>query len=84
MSNNGETTDWYDRHPLASDVLILLIPSIIMSGVWFVFTQDISITAFQGISTPIMIGLGIVYLERKNNKNVFRYITSTKTDSDTH
>lgn len=80
MSNSNESSDWYDRHPLMSDVLILLIPSLVMSGVWFVFTQDLSITAFQGISTPIMIGLGIVYLERKNNKNVFRYITSTKTE----
>ena len=84
MPDRKESKDWYDNHPLASDILMLIIPSILMSGIWFVLTQDLFITVFQAISTPLFIGLGIVYLERKSNKKVFRYITSTKTDSESN
>lgn len=68
--------DWSDKHPLISDLSMLLLPSILISASWLAFTQDPVIAIFQGVSTVLFVGIGLAYFEKMNKRNIFRYLTS--------
>lgn len=67
------TEDWYGRHPLISDLIVLLSPGIIIFLIWMTFGLGLENSLIQAIATSIAIFSLLIYLKFKYNKKVLRY-----------
>lgn len=67
------TEDWYGRHPLISDLIVLLSPGIIIFLIWMTFGLGLENSLIQAIATSIAIFSLLIYLKFKHNKKVLRY-----------
>lgn len=70
------TDDWYGRHPLASDLIVLLSPGVLVFIMWVILGLDIYSSILQGVVTSIIICALLMYLKIKHNKKIFRYFNA--------
>lgn len=72
--DTSEEQEWYEKHPLLSDSIFIVLPMLILSGSWFILTGDARLSVMQGVIIATAVILTVLYMERKYNRKVFRYI----------
>jgi len=69
------TNDWYGRHPLASDLIVLISPGLLVFIMWVILGLDIYHSFLQGVATSVCIFGLLMYLKIKHNTKIFRYLS---------
>ncbi len=70
------TEDWYGRHPLISDLIVLLSPGLLVFLMWVILGLDMHSSILQGVATTVVIFGLLMYLKFKHNKKIFRYFSA--------
>lgn len=69
-----DTELWFDNHPVISDLIILVLPGLSIFLMWMTFGFGFRNSIIQAIMTTIVLGIVFIYLSRKHNNTIFRYI----------
>lgn len=76
MSKKDNNLEWYQKHPLISDTTFIVLPALLISSTWFIITGNTIVSIIQGFLIAIGVVFSILYMEKKYDKKVFRYINT--------
>lgn len=68
------TEVWFDKHPLLADFVLLTLPSLGIFLMWMIIGIDIKNAIIQATLTGGIVFVLIIYLNRKYDNNIFRFI----------
>lgn len=67
-----EDSSWFDRHPVIGDSFIVIIPAAAVFAMWMIIGVSWSNAAIQAFITSLVFVGGALYIQKQNDKVVFR------------